>query len=258
MGLINGEKETVPVEFCKELVAGQMPSLANLVPGGFRLPRVVVGYPCGGSVTVPFARSLVRLAASLAMKKERERTVTRIFEVQGLYVSQNRNAIVKDFLKNGNEEWLMQIDTDIEFGSDLIEKFLFVALQDPKMRIIAANVRLGAHKHAGYQRLGNVWAPMQEMPMGPLVPVDAAATACIMIHRTVLEEMKAKLGPVWFDHQYIQGTEDDGSVKSIEGGEDLLFCERARKMGIQTWLLRGLKLRHYKSTALVEVFDEAV
>lgn len=191
------------------------------------------------------------------MRKERERTVTRIFEAQGLYVSQNRNTLVKDFLKNGNEEWLMQIDTDIEFGSDLVEKFLFVASQDSKMRILAANVRLGAHKHAAYRRFGNVWAPMEELPNAPLIPVDAAATACIMIHRTVFEEMREKMGPVWFDHQYIQGTEDDGSVKSIEGGEDLLFCERAREMGIQTWLVRGLKLRHYKTTALVEVFDEA-
>lgn len=228
-----------------------------IVPGGIRLPRVVIGYPCGGSVTVPFCRSLIRLAASLSMKKERERVVTRIFEAQGLYVSQNRNTLVKDFLKNGTEEWLMQIDTDIEFGSDLVEKFLFVASQDTSMRILAANVRLGAHTNAGYRRLGNVWAPMENLPPGPLIPVDAAATACIMIHRSVFEEMRAKMGPVWFDHQYIQGVEDDGSVKSIEGGEDLLFCERAREMGIQTWLVRGLKLRHYKTTALVEVFDEA-
>lgn len=240
---MNGEKE--PTKF-SDLI----------VPGGIRLPRVVIGYPCGGSVTVPFCRSLIRLSANLAMRKERERTVTRIFEVQGLYVSQNRNAIVKDFLKGGNEEWLMQIDTDIEFGSDLVDKFLFVAMQDPKMRIIAANVRLGAHKHAGYSRLGNVWAPMESLPHGPLIPVDAAATACIMIHRSVLEEMREKQGPVWFDHQYIQGVEDDGSVKSIEGGEDLLFCERAREMGIQTWLVRGLKLRHYKTTALTEVFED--
>ena len=239
------------------LIEARTPDLSSIVRGGFRLPRVVIGYPCGGSVTVPFCRSLLRLAANLAMRKERERTVTRIFEAQGLYVSQNRNTLVKDFLKNGNEEWLMQIDTDIEFGSDLVEKFLFVASQDSKMRILAANVRLGAHKHAAYRRFGNVWAPMEELPNAPLIPVDAAATACIMIHRTVFEEMRENMGPVWFDHQYIQGTEDDGSVKSIEGGEDLLFCERAREMGIQTWLVRGLKLRHYKTTALVEVFDEA-
>lgn len=240
MGLINAEEKF-----------GEL-----IVPGGIRLPRVVIGYPCGGSVTVPFCRSLIRLSAATGLKKERHRMLTRIFEVQGLYVSQNRNQIVKDFLKNGNEEWLLQIDTDIEFGSDLVEKFVFVASQDPKMRIIAANVRLGMHTHAAYKKQGNVWAPMQDLPMGPLIPVDAAATACIMIHRTVFEEMREKMGPVWFDHQYIQGTEDDGSVKSIEGGEDLVFCERAREMGIQTWLVRGLKLRHYKTTALVEVFDD--
>lgn len=240
-------------------VASDNPLGGLIVPGGIRLPRVVVAYPCGGSVTVPFCRSLIRLAASRVMKKERDRIVTRIFEVQGLYVSQNRNQIVKDFLKNGTEEWLLQIDTDIEFGSDLVEKFVFIASQDPKMRIIAANVRLGAHLHAGYQYLSSgVWAPIQKLPAAPLIPVDAAATACIMIHRTVLEEMKEKLGPVWFNHEYSDGTEEDGSAKSIEGGEDLLFCERARQMGIQTWLARGLKLRHYKTTALTEVFDEAV
>lgn len=221
---------------------------------GVAMPRVAVAYPCGGSVTVPFCVSLTRLVSAHGQLKQRDQYITRVFHKQGLYVSQNRNEIVKDFLRGG-EDWLLQIDTDIEFGSDLVDCLLYAALQEKDVRILAANVRLGAHKHAAYMRLGNVWGPVEDLPKAAMVKADAAATACILIHRSVLVEMREKLGPVWFDHEYIPGDDEDGFTKSIEGGEDLMFCERARVMGIQTWLARGLKLRHWKATPLVEVME---
>jgi hypothetical protein len=216
------------------------------------LPRVVIAYPCGGSVTVPFMKSMVRLSVKLMERAEDQRNVTRVFECQSLYVSQNRNRAVRDFLANGNEEWLLQIDTDIEFGYDLVDKFLAVAAADPARRIIAANIRLGVHQHAGYALNGQVWTPMSALPDGDVIPVDAAATACFMVHRTVFEEIKAAGGGCWFNHIYVPGADGDPN-EYIEIGEDLAFCQRARSLGIQTWLVKGMGLRHYKTTPLVEV-----
>lgn len=212
------------------------------------LPRVVIGYPVGGSATIPFVTSLNKLMQHEFAIPEQERMITRIIPASGLYVSKNRNKITRQFLDGGNEEWLLMIDTDIEFQPDLPARLVLAAMKYGA-KILAANVRLGSHTHSGYARSEWLWTPMAELPSGECFPVDAAATAVMLIHRDVFLAIKEKGGKCWFNHLYLEHGED-GDIEEI--GEDLAFCERAASVGVQTWLLRGLGIKHHKTRALVE------
>lgn len=213
------------------------------------LERVAFGFPAGGSVTVPFAMSLVGMIADNMEKPDNERMLTRVIPASGLYVAKNRNTIVKGFLKGGTEEWLLQVDTDIQFPVDLYE-WMVRAAHQVGAKVLAANVRLGAHTHSGYARSGWLWAPMEKLPEERCFKVGAAATAVFLVHREVLEKIKAEGGECWFNHLYLP---HEGTSEITEVGEDLAFCERAAAVGYDTWLLRGLKIKHYKTKALVEL-----
>lgn len=212
------------------------------------VPRVAVGYPCGGSVTVPWAKSMMALIAEQTRRPEQARSLQRIIPAQGLYVGRNRNVITRNFLKGGNEEWLLMIDTDIEFRPELLDRMLIAA---QGRDIVAANVRLGQHTNAGYQELGELYKPMEILPEGEIIPVDAAATAVMMIHRRVFEEIARLGGPCWFIAMPIP-MDVAGEPEWEELGEDLAFCKRAKAAGFQTHLVRGLGIRHHKSAALEE------
>jgi len=214
------------------------------------VPRVVVGYPAGGSVTVPWAKSMMELVNVQLQRPPQMRSLSRIIPSQGLYVGRNRNNITRQFLKDGNEEYLLQIDTDIEFKPDVLDRLLEASKSGRD--IVAANVRLGQHRHAAYAESGALYRPMETLPEGELIPVDAAATAMMLIHRRVFEAISELGGPCWFNLIQIP-LEVDGKPEWEELGEDLAFCMRAKAAGCQTYLLRGLGLRHHKTSALEEL-----
>lgn len=82
-------------------------------------------------------------------------------------------------------------------------------------------------------------------PKNALMRVKATGAACLLIHRSVLEDVKA-LGNqpmVWF-----QDTIRDGK----EYGEDTEFCLRAKEAGHQTWVHTGIKCGHVKNLIVGE------
>lgn len=230
------------------------------VPGRRAGPKVVVGYPVGGSVTLPFHASMLQLLAYEIDKPDHERLLGKINHTQGLYVGDNRNMLAQTFLKT-SAEWLLQIDTDIEFPRDLLETMVRTADRvETPARILAANVPLGG----GFETVAfhwdptaRIWANYNVLP-ADVFPCDAAATAVMLVHREVFEAIASEHGQCWFHHMYIpkspEGTRPaDFEFHSI--GEDTAFCQRAKVAGFQTWVARVPGLRHHKTRALSEDFD---
>lgn len=265
--------------------------------------KVVVGYPVGGSVTLPFHASMLRLqqyelakegpmtllvrgiVAELRllggkpvnllwklMRKlsdqsprlarilqqvtseiQRERAMERLIHVTGLYVAANRTAIVQRFLET-DADWLLQIDTDIEFQGDIIERML--ALAGENRKIVAANVPLGHFPSVAFTRNaeGISWTALQGIP-GDIVECDAVATAVVLIHREVFETIAARHGQCWFNHLYVpdspEGTQTS-QFKWASIGEDMAFCVRAKEAGFRIYAGRVHGLRHHKTTPLTD------
>jgi len=228
-------------------------------------PKVVVGYPVGGSVTLPFHASMLQLLAYEITKPDHERLLSKISHTQGLYVGDNRNMLAQEFMKT-DAEWLLQIDTDIEFPKTLLETMVGLTLNQSvagERKIVAANVPLGG----GFETVAfqwdpqaGIWANYKSLPED-LFRCDAAATAVMLVHREVFEEIASAHGQCWFHHMYIpkspEGTRPaDFEFHSI--GEDTAFCQRAKAAGYQTWVARVPGLRHHKTRALSEDFGRAM
>lgn len=251
------------------------PREAGLVgPGGEALPvpRVAVGYPFGGGVTGPFLQSLLKLQ-TYELAKEQP-LLRNLIPQGGLYIAQNRNRIVEKFLLT-DAEWLVQIDSDIQFPAQIIEMLLSVAGRDKK--IVAASVPLSYSDE--YEKClpscglmmtstPGEWAyltPDEIAPQG--VAVDGIATAVVAIHREVFEGIAKQVGQCWFLHKNQPSMltdaqraawEPDGDIserKYVSVGEDLAFCLRAKDAGYQSWVARMPGLRHFKTLPLSHDFE---
>lgn len=239
-------------------------------PPPVRVPKVVIGYPCGGSVTVAFHASLMKLLYHEMRKPEERRLIWEAREgnlarvgfnhCMGLYVADNRNTIARHFLDNSDAEWLLQIDTDIEFPVDLIEVMVGIAIRE-RIKCLAASVPLGAFETCAFLRTENpvIWkcAPLDR----PVIEVDGAATAIMLVHRTVFETIASRHGRSWFNHDYLPNNagEDPPPAKFefASMGEDIMFCIRVRESGFGVHVAYVPGLRHHKTRALSHDFELA-
>ncbi len=233
------------------------PQRAYLIGSRAGRGKVVVGYPTGFNVTLPFHASVQRLLWYEQQKPDERRLLSRITHTSGLYVADNRTMLAQRFF-DGDEEWLLQIDTDIEFLPDLLERMVEIAGEH---KILAASVPLGIPGLGGYPSAGfrrsekpGVWFPVpeKEITREPL-EVDGIATACALIHREVFQAIAARHGQSWFHHIYLpespEGT-DPREFRYRSQGEDLAFSVRAKDAGHSLWIAHVEGLRHWKSMPL--------
>jgi GT2 family glycosyltransferase len=231
--------------------------------------KVVLGYPVGFNVTLPFHASVLRLQQYEWEKPERDRLLAKVTHASGLYVADNRTLLAQKFLET-DCEWLWQVDTDIEFQPWVLERMVELAGSDKK--VLAASVPLGDATNGGYPSCGfvqhakdgaplppgvwqPVWPPFGEQPF----EVDGIATACCLIHREVFEAIAARHGQCWFHHLYLPASQEGTPPQDFRfhsQGEDLAFSVRAQEAGFGAWLAHVPGLRHYKTTPWTH--DEAM
>lgn len=182
--------------------------------------------------------------------------LTQSQHCSGLYVGTNRTELTKRMLAS-QADWLLQIDTDVEFPEDLIDRMLDLAGDDKK--ILAASVPLGTGiPTTGYYATGKpgVFESIQSIPRQP-IEVDGIATACAMVHREVFETIAEKHGQCWWNHlSFPKNVPTNGNdvvpqfFEFIEIGEDLSFSIRAQSMGFKLWCVHIGGLGHWKSHKL--------
>ena len=226
--------------------------------------RVVLGYPVGGSVTIAFHASVSRLLVHELTKPDHRRLLAKATHTKGLYVADNRQMLVEQFLENSAAEWLLQIDTDIEFPATLIETMLeMTGAPGPDQRdILVASVPLGEFASCGFMRTDKpgVWTELTSVPMHPRT-VDGIATACALVHRRVFEGIADRHGQCWFHHIYLpkeEGTNPPRTFKFNSQGEDLAFSVRATEAGFKMWAVHIPGLRHWKTKGLSHDDERAV
>lgn len=214
--------------------------------------KVVVGYPVGGSVTLAFHASMLQLLAH-EMPKGDGRLLAKVTHSQGLYVADNRNLLIQRLLET-ESDWLLQIDTDIEFPPTLLETLLDIAGSDKK--ILAASVPLGSYPTAAFMLTdkAGIWDGIPQI-IGDVIECDGVATAVLLVHRSVFEDIADRHGQCWMHHIYLpsQANKPDTAprdFKFLSQGEDLAFCIRAKEAGHRIWCAYVPGLKHHKGRTL--------
>ena len=158
--------------------------------------------------------------------------------------------VAQQFLET-KSDWLLMMDSDEQLTVEAFDK-LIEAAHDTERPIVAGLVF--ASFETGYPYPQPVPTIFQDAPEGflPLnkydkdsvFQVDAAGTGCLLIHRSVLEAIRADADPhqgqdwCWFW---------DGPINGEWIGEDLQFCRRVRSLGFPIYAHTGAILSHSKS-----------
>jgi len=241
------------------------------IVGQLKPVRVALGYPFGAGVTGFFHDSMLRLMEH-ELRKEHPLLSHRIPQ-SGLYIDHNRNDIVRKFMTT-EADWLLQVDSDIQFPVTLIESLLKVAgdVSGPAgRRIVGASVPLGPPlPSTGWMMTDQpgIWAAVPAHQITEAgIECDGLATAIILIHRSVLDAIADMVGQCWFlkmmtprltSQKSLEAWRPEGRVSEreyVSVGEDLAFSMRALDAGFKSWVCKIPGLKHHKTLPLSHDFE---
>jgi GT2 family glycosyltransferase len=165
-------------------------------------------------------------------------------------VDANRNKMVKDFLSDEDNEWLLMVDNDvvppinilemIDYGEKVVSATVTIQKQGVPHPVVVKRREDGEYRRMSVEEYEDT---IQD---SGLVEVDGVGTGCLLVHRSIFEEMK----PPWFKFTY----NEDGTLKL---GEDFYFSERLRQMEEPIFVSSEFVCKHYRKTDLTS-FAEIV
>ena len=211
------------------------PGTSEAERDGERLPRCFVAVPTRDMTAGPICRGLALLLVELARRPDDP----LIDIVPGYPVDRVRNLICKRFLES-DAEYLLMIDDDVvppatvldmaRHGKDVVAGLCYAFIPQ-RGYYTAAYTPPGEDGKYGRVGIGS------DLEGRGLLEVGLAGSACLMIHRRVLEQ----LAPPFFK------TELDDDGLHIVDSEDFHFCRKAREAGFSIWLDTDQVCGHLKT-----------
>lgn len=233
-----------------------LPRLQRWKEYGFKedstsMKRVLVAVPHTGILRAELVSYLLNLVDRCARGNDVRLSVDLSW---GMPVDSNRNSIAKKFLETDNE-WLLTIDSDNEPPYKVLEKLL-----SHGKKVVGAVCwsSMGGEKGGRWEGFGIPYpVVMSKNPKGGwnvdrkvvasgkrLVECDAGSTACLLLHREILEAIE----PPWFRLQY-----DENGL--CNAGEDFTFFDKVKAKGYRVYVDLALQCGHYK-TLDIKRFNE--
>jgi cephalosporin hydroxylase len=177
-----------------------------------------------------------------------------------------RNQAVHEFLEDYTADWLFWLDCDMGFQPDALELLLDAA--DPVERPIVGGLCFAQREDEADGMGGwrtqptptiydwitlddqSGYAVRWDYPIDTVTRCAATGSACVLIHRSVLEKMRdaftsGAIRPAWYDRLPNPTT---GQLLS----EDLSFCVRAGALGFPIYVDTRVKTSHYKHQWVAE------
>lgn len=221
--------------------------------------KVVLAYVCSNEVAYSWHRSVVQLAVydgrlHRRLGRDLERVHAMRYGTGGLIEARNQAAW--DFLHEYEDaEWLFWLDTDMGFPPNTLE--LLLAAADPVERPMVGALCFSQQEiesdGMGGRRTQPTptiydWITVEDQsgyavrwdyPRDTVTQCHATGSACIVIHRSVLEKIEKKFGPVWYDRLPNPSTAQLFS-------EDLSMCIRAGALDIPVYIDTRVRTTHLK------------
>ena len=206
---------------------------------------VAIGWCHAGEIDTEFGLSIMQLI------RDKSKRVGSFYCVEGLgLLAKSRNIMVKHFLDNTTDDWLLMLDADERLSAntfqllvdvaDSVERpviagLYFAALWDgPNLRPVP--LIFSADETTGLQ-------PWDNYPKNELIKIAAAGTGALLMHRSALAKLRELAGPEQHDWAWFQ----DGPIGANKWlSEDLMFCSRLTNAGIPMYAHTGAVLQHHK------------
>lgn len=165
--------------------------------------------------------------------------------------TRSRNIVCKTYLETTKCEWLLLVDSDqrlpmqswirlIDAAHDkerpIMTGLVFAAFFDENDNLRAVPTIYNDDPELGLQ-------PIDDYPEDSVIEVDAAGTGCLLLHRSVIEDLREKATTnqgkdwSWFF---------EGAIGGTYFGEDLLFSKRLKSLGYKIHAHTGAILPHHK------------
>lgn len=202
-----------------------------------------------GQVSAEFTGST--LSFLVEDSKDRKLLYEKIYLLRaGGILSVFRNQLTKWFLDKTNAEYLLFIDSDIEYTKDDVYKLVDQCSYSKPVVTgcypIAADEGHVVCVYSLVQIKNEIsMAPWKHLP--PKLPqqttlsADGCGAGFLLIHRSLLVQMQRLYGPVWFDLF---------NIGKVPFGEDLSFCYRVRQMGFPIHVHPDVRVGHLKTSKL--------
>jgi len=215
---------------------------------------IFVGFPCYKTTNPVTAFAMIAMALDFGRDK-----IRFDMAIGDSKIEHARNRLAHKFLET-DAKWMMMIDDDIipcigrpEWSRYWVQNVRGLAdlpLQRHVLhRLIGAGKTLVGASYFGRQEGGALMAsdqslaPRARLYEDKVVEVDWVATGCILIHRKVFEDIRAKFGDELkidvpdYDYDFFRPFDS-------AHGEDVSFCKRAKQAGHQPHLDLGLPVSH--------------
>ena len=208
--------------------------------------KTLIAIPCMDYLEADFVECLTNLILDPQTPGEVD---VRYLKASLIYDA--RNQITKYVLEHKEYDYILWLDSDMTFDSDLLRRLM----EDMEGRLAVTGLCFGRRppfKPCVYNRLevqqdGKVVLPVAEnwmdYPRDQIFEVEACGFACVLMKREVLEAMAIYGVPFY----------------PVGGmGEDLTFCWRARKLDIKFHCDSRLKIGHIMRMSVDEDFRDHV
>ena len=213
---------------------------------------VVLAYIHPGQVSSYFAESMI---ASLFYDQHAGRPprIANIYqEWSSANVSASRNIVTQRFLDKNDADWLLWIDSDMQWSPFDIDVLLDAA--DPKTMPVLGGLCFGMSMGKPFPTIYHfaeidgqlTTIRMPNYPKDSIFQVAATGAAFLLIHRSALKAMAERN----FNEAFPFFQETQNGDKPV--GEDLTFCLRVAALGYPLYVHTGVRVGHHKSNLLTE------
>lgn len=210
--------------------------------------KITIGVCSPGQWHAMFATSIIDIARS-------QSCLGQLISLEGSgVISRLRNQVVATFLDRTTDDWLLQIDTDQIITVEHFKKLVAAADKDER-KIVSGVVHAAWDTDNLYPEPvpcvfkmgsdGEGLYALHEYPEDSVVEIDAAGTGCLLVHRSVFEEMREKAdqvheGNMWCFYR-------DMPLNQSWVGEDIFWSIRAKALGHKLYAHTGVQLPHKRS-----------
>ncbi len=192
-----------------------------------------IGFASGYTVYTKFMESVIHLMQQVKIG-------AMVSTISGPAMMDARRDIVEGFLDDTACQYLLMVDTDIEFSvQDVLTILSHVSYSETDPVVSGLYVDSSGYPVAGNFNSAGGYQPLDKRPTAPTA-VDCAGCGFLLIPRRVLEALPRES---WFDHIVLPAN-DNGYHKVL--GEDISFCKRIKDLGFKLLLDPDIYLAHLK------------